>query len=198
MDIFRRKFDYFSHNVSAMDELFEASFSSIAESGRFFSKCGNCSRYMKYIASRPQRLYCMQCEKTYSLPLKGTIKLYKVFCYLCLHVCACVYMYVQLFMWVCMCLCGCACVYVGVHVFTCMCRCLCGCACVYVGVYVDVHVFTCMCRCLCGCACVYVGVHVFMWMCMCLHVCAGVYVGVQVFTCMCVFTCLYCVYFLVL
>ena len=61
-----------------MDELFEASFSSVAESGRVLSKCGKCSRYMKFIASRPQRLYCMHCEVTYSLPLQGSIKLYKV------------------------------------------------------------------------------------------------------------------------
>ena len=78
LDIFRRKFEYFRTNIDAMDELFEASFSSVAETGRVLSKCGKCSRYMKFIASRPQRLYCMNCEVTYSLPQLGTIKLYKV------------------------------------------------------------------------------------------------------------------------
>lgn len=61
-----------------MDELFEASFSSVAESGRPLSKCGLCRRYLKYISSRPQRLYCVQCDQTYSLPQGGSIKLYKV------------------------------------------------------------------------------------------------------------------------
>ena len=61
-----------------MDELFEASFSSVADTGRLFSKCGLCRRYMKYISSRPQRLYCMNCDQTYSLPQVGNIKLYKV------------------------------------------------------------------------------------------------------------------------
>ena len=78
LDIFRRKFEYFSSHISAMDELFEASFSTVADSGRLLSKCGKCSHYMKFIASRPQRLYCMTCEVTYSLPLLGGIKLYKV------------------------------------------------------------------------------------------------------------------------
>lgn len=61
-----------------MDELFEASFSSVAETGRLFSKCGQCCRYMKYISSRPHRLYCMSCDQTYGLPHAGTVKLYKV------------------------------------------------------------------------------------------------------------------------
>ena len=61
-----------------MDELFEASFSSVADSGKVLSKCGLCRRYMKYISSRPQRLYCMNCDQTYSLPQVGSIKLYKV------------------------------------------------------------------------------------------------------------------------
>lgn len=78
LDIFTRKFEYFASHLSTMEELFEASFSSVAESGRLFSKCGKCSHYMKFIASRPQRLYCMHCEVTYSLPLQGSIKLYKV------------------------------------------------------------------------------------------------------------------------
>ncbi len=78
LDIFRRKFSYFESNVEAMDELFEASFSSVAESGRPLSKCGICRRYLKYISSRPQRLYCGQCDQTYSLPQGGSIKLYKV------------------------------------------------------------------------------------------------------------------------
>lgn len=78
VDVFYQKFEYFKNHVEEMDELFEASFSSVAESGRLFSKCGLCRHYMKYIASRPQRLYCMKCNQTYSLPQAGTIKVYKV------------------------------------------------------------------------------------------------------------------------
>lgn len=33
---------------------------------------------MKYIASRPARLYCNTCEELYNLPQGGAIKLYKV------------------------------------------------------------------------------------------------------------------------
>ena len=40
-------------------------------------KCGKCSRYMRYIPLKPQRLYCATCEETYQLPQNGTIKLYK-------------------------------------------------------------------------------------------------------------------------
>ena len=78
LDIFCRKFHYFQSHIDGMDELFEASFSSVAESGRPLSKCGICRRYLKYISSRPQRLYCTQCDQTYSLPQGGSIKLYKV------------------------------------------------------------------------------------------------------------------------
>jgi hypothetical protein len=32
---------------------------------------------MRFIPLKPQRLYCQNCEDTYSLPQNGTIKLYK-------------------------------------------------------------------------------------------------------------------------
>ena len=38
LEIFRAKFEYFRSNVAEMDELFEASFSSVAESGRPLSR----------------------------------------------------------------------------------------------------------------------------------------------------------------
>ncbi|XP_077250449.1 DNA topoisomerase, type IA, core isoform X2 [Tasmannia lanceolata] len=63
--------------IDNMDALFEAQFSPLADSGRLLSKCGKCVRYMKYISSQPSRLYCGTCEEVYSLPQKGTIKLYK-------------------------------------------------------------------------------------------------------------------------
>eukprot|EP00731_Ephydatia_muelleri_P027048 Em0018g1148a len=77
LELFQKKFEYFRENVGGMDELFEASFSSVAESGRPISRCGKCRRFMKYIAAKPHRLYCMHCDETYSLPPGGTIKLYK-------------------------------------------------------------------------------------------------------------------------
>lgn len=60
--------------IDHMDALFEAQFSPLAESGRALSKCGKCLRYMKFISSQPQRLYCGICEEVYYLPQKGTIK----------------------------------------------------------------------------------------------------------------------------
>jgi DNA topoisomerase-3 len=60
-----------------MDQLFEATFSPIASSGKPFSKCGKCRRYMHYIDLRPPRLHCRTCNETYALPALGTIKLYK-------------------------------------------------------------------------------------------------------------------------
>ena len=38
IDIFHRKFRYFVDSISAMDELFEVSFSSLADSGRPLSR----------------------------------------------------------------------------------------------------------------------------------------------------------------
>lgn len=74
---FATKFAYFTEHIGAMDSLFEASFSPLASTGKFLSKCGKCLRYMRYIPLKPQRLYCPFCEDTYSLPQNGTIKLYK-------------------------------------------------------------------------------------------------------------------------
>lgn len=38
LDIFRRKFCYFRENIASMNELFEATFSSVAGSGRPMSR----------------------------------------------------------------------------------------------------------------------------------------------------------------
>lgn len=74
---FAAKFDYFCANIERMDSLFEASFSPLAATGKYLCKCGKCSRYMRFIPLKPQRLYCPTCEETYNLPQNGTIKLYK-------------------------------------------------------------------------------------------------------------------------
>lgn len=65
---------YFVLQIENMDALFEAQFSLLADSGRLLSKCGKCTRYMKYISSQPSRLYCITCEEVYHLPQNGTIK----------------------------------------------------------------------------------------------------------------------------
>lgn len=75
IEIFRLKFLFFVQNICVMDSLFEASFASIADSGKAFSRCGKCRRYMKYIQTKPARLHCTQCDDTYTLPKDGTVKL---------------------------------------------------------------------------------------------------------------------------
>lgn len=66
--MFRLKFVYFVENISVVDSLFEVSFTSLAKSGKPFSRCGKCLRYMKLVQTRPQRLFCPLCNDTYSLP----------------------------------------------------------------------------------------------------------------------------------
>lgn len=83
LNMFRLKFVFFVENITLVDSLFEglifaflcvlrlrflASFTSLAESGKPFSRCGKCLRYMKLVATRPQRLFCPNCNDTYSLP----------------------------------------------------------------------------------------------------------------------------------
>ncbi|XP_059150612.1 DNA topoisomerase 3-beta-1-like isoform X1 [Physella acuta] len=77
IDIFHRKFRYFVDCIAAMDELFEVTFSSLADSGRPLSRCGKCRRYMKFVQAKPSRLHCCSCDETFSLPQNGNIKLYK-------------------------------------------------------------------------------------------------------------------------
>nr|KAG5699160.1 hypothetical protein BaRGS_014459 [Batillaria attramentaria] len=77
VDIFHLKFRYFVQHINAMDELFEVTFSSLADSGRPISRCGKCRRYMKLVEAKPARLFCSTCDTTYSLPQNGNIKLYK-------------------------------------------------------------------------------------------------------------------------
>ncbi|KAF9606087.1 hypothetical protein IFM89_023110 [Coptis chinensis] len=74
---FRQKYSYFVKQIENMNALFEAQFPPLADSGRLLTKCGKCTRYMKYISVQPSRLYCGTCEEVYNLPQKGTIKLYK-------------------------------------------------------------------------------------------------------------------------
>lgn len=77
IDIFQRKFKYFVETITAMDELFEVSFSPLAATGKPLSKCGKCRHYMKFVQAKPSRLHCASCDDTYTLPQNGNIKLYK-------------------------------------------------------------------------------------------------------------------------
>lgn len=77
LDIFTQKYDHFVASVARMDELFEASFSSLEAvqvNTRLKPKCGKCTRYMKYIDTKPHRLYCVNCEQVYSMPKDGSLK----------------------------------------------------------------------------------------------------------------------------
>ncbi|XP_049849572.1 uncharacterized protein LOC126319913 [Schistocerca gregaria] len=77
LNTFLVKYDHFVANIDKMDELFHASFSSLADlqvNTRLKPKCGVCNRYMKYIAFAPHRLYCQNCEKVYSMPRSGGLK----------------------------------------------------------------------------------------------------------------------------
>lgn len=72
--LFTPTFEFCFLQIENMDALFEAQFSPLADSGRLLSKCGKCTRYMKYISTQPTRLYCTTCEEVYNLPQNGTIK----------------------------------------------------------------------------------------------------------------------------
>jgi len=47
---FSSRYTYFVSQIEKMDSLFEAQFSPLVESGHLLSKCGKCSRYMKYVS----------------------------------------------------------------------------------------------------------------------------------------------------
>ncbi len=79
LDSYRQKFENFRKNIGLMDELFESCFSTLLHTpgmSKPFSKCGKCRRYMKIIHKQPARLFCEICDETYSLPVKGSIKLF--------------------------------------------------------------------------------------------------------------------------
>ena len=78
LEIFKLKFLYFVKSISGMDQLFEVSFSSLADSGRPFSRCGKCRRFMKLVEAKPKRLFCSTCDETYSVPQQnGSLKLHQ-------------------------------------------------------------------------------------------------------------------------
>ncbi|XP_046917236.1 DNA topoisomerase 3-beta isoform X2 [Dermatophagoides farinae] len=77
IDYYRGKFLRFIETIHLMDELFSKNFTSLVETGKPFSKCGKCKRYMKLIETKPERLVCAICNEAYNLPGNGSIKTYK-------------------------------------------------------------------------------------------------------------------------
>lgn len=77
LEVFKMKFQFFVQNIGGMDQLFEVSFSTLADTGHPFSRCGKCRRYMKYVKAKPSRLYCKSCDETFGLPQNGNIKLHQ-------------------------------------------------------------------------------------------------------------------------
>ena len=78
LEVFTLKFLYFVKNITGMDQLFEVSFSTLAESGRPFSRCGKCRRFMKLVEAKPKRLYCPTCDETYNVPqTNGSLRLHQ-------------------------------------------------------------------------------------------------------------------------
>ncbi|CAB3411068.1 unnamed protein product [Caenorhabditis bovis] len=68
LKMFELKFQYFVKNIPLVDTLFEASFTTLSASGKPFTRCGKCQRYMKLVETRPQRLFCPTCQDTYAVP----------------------------------------------------------------------------------------------------------------------------------
>lgn len=68
LKMFKMKFQYFLNNINQIDGLFEDSFTKLADTGKPFSRCGKCKRFMKLVQSKPQRLYCPICQETLNLP----------------------------------------------------------------------------------------------------------------------------------
>ncbi len=79
LKLFHNKFTFFKTNIDRFDALMGASFSPLTSTGKYLTRCGNCSRYMRHLEARPQRLYCQTCAVTYNLPQGGSIKQYANF-----------------------------------------------------------------------------------------------------------------------
>lgn len=60
--MFRKKFLYYVEHVEQVDALFQGSFTTLADSGKPFSRCGKCRRFMKLISTKPHRLFCPNCQ----------------------------------------------------------------------------------------------------------------------------------------
>ena len=76
LSIFQRKFLFYVDNMGTIDRMFETSFTTVASSGKPFTRCGKCCRYLKLIEKKPPRLYCQKCEDTLVSELEK-MKLYQ-------------------------------------------------------------------------------------------------------------------------
>ncbi|KAH8739347.1 DNA topoisomerase III beta-1 [Cryptosporidium ryanae] len=77
LSVFKLKFVYFAENLSIFESLFKSSFTDVTASCSRISRCGQCKRYINYIAnSFPQKLYCSYCDIYLNIP-QGSLKLYK-------------------------------------------------------------------------------------------------------------------------
>ncbi|KAF7637397.1 DNA topoisomerase [Meloidogyne graminicola] len=68
LNMFKKKYENFVENINLVDSFFKDSFKTLVESGKPFSRCGKCQHYMKLVEAKPQRLYCLTCQDTYTVP----------------------------------------------------------------------------------------------------------------------------------
>lgn len=69
---FLTKFLHFKQNIGKLEALLNAKFTSIKKAGRPFILCGECHRYTDLIEQYPPRVYCVTCDKLYTIPMRGT------------------------------------------------------------------------------------------------------------------------------
>ncbi|GAU92798.1 hypothetical protein RvY_04835 [Ramazzottius varieornatus] len=77
LTVFKAKFRYYVEKIALMEGLFETSFTTLNDSGKPFSRCGKCQRFMKLISTRPPRLYCGYCNEALQLPPQGNYGLHQ-------------------------------------------------------------------------------------------------------------------------
>ena len=80
-----------------------------------------------------------------------------------------------------MCVCACVHVYIGMFMYVCMHECVCICmhVCMYVCLYVCMYVRTYVCMYVCMYACMYACMYVYMHVCVYMYVCMYVYICIS-------------------
>lgn len=76
VNIFKKKFIYFTENISKGDKIFSKSYKSFDDAcvnAKMWTKCGQCRCYMK-IVQNYNKLICEKCNRTYQLPKKAKYK----------------------------------------------------------------------------------------------------------------------------
>ena len=101
----------------------------------------------------------------------------------------CVYVYMCVYIHVCMCVCAYMCV--CVHVYVCTCAYVYIHACMCICVYMCICVHVCICVCVYICICVHVCICVCVYMCVCVYVCTCVYMYICIYVYACMCACLY-------